>query len=371
MKNRTHHVSRSVVFVACLAAITAGWAAWQQSQSAATQSVSKEFAQLVGRFSEAGGWFDTDNLISNEKSYLHVVPQLEHAGVSGGVYIGVGPDQNFSYIARIRPEVAFIVDIRRDNLLLHLMFKALFAISRNRMEYLAHLTGTRAPEDIEGWSDASINGIVAYLDRQTETGEIGVSRRLQEAVRAFGVPVSDEEMQTIHRFHAELMNRRLSLRFHSQGRLPRSYYPTYRELLLETDREGRQLSYLASEADYQFLRSLQARGGVIPVVGDLGGTHALSAIGKWMKERNQHLAAFYVSNVEDYLFRSQDFAQYMDNLNTLPHSERSVVIRSIFGRFGLRDSAPGYYSTSTVQNVREMLSNYSAGKYRTYTELVR
>ena len=78
--------------------------------------------------SEPGGYFDTDNLISNESSYLQVVPELRRAGISGGAYLGVGPDQNFTYIAEIRPAIAFIVDIRRDNLLLHLLFKALFQL---------------------------------------------------------------------------------------------------------------------------------------------------------------------------------------------------------------------------------------------------
>ena len=297
MRNRMHRWMRSAALALCVAAAAGGWALWQETQSVPAQP---EFARLVAQFSEPGGWFDTDNLISNEKSYLHVVPHLERAGVSGGVYIGVGPDQNFSYIARIRPEVAFIVDIRRDNLLLHLLFKALFAMSRNRMEYLALLPGTRAPADVERWNGASIEEIVAYLDKQTEEGELGIGRRVQEAVAGFGVPVSAEELHTIRRFHAEFTNRRLSLRFHSDGRLPRSYYPTYRELLLETDRDGRQLSFLASEDDFQFLRSLQARGGVIPVVGDLGGTRALAAIGSWMGEHNHRLSAFYVSNVEDH-----------------------------------------------------------------------
>ena len=76
-----------------------------------------EFAGLVERISEPGGYFDTDNLISNERSYLHVVPDLREAGVAGGAYLGVGPEQNFSYIAAIDPEIAFIVDIRRDNAL--------------------------------------------------------------------------------------------------------------------------------------------------------------------------------------------------------------------------------------------------------------
>ena len=66
----------------------------------------KAFAALSARLSEPGGYFDSDNLISNETSYLHVMAKLKEIGVSGGVYVGVGPDQSFSYIAKIRPRMA-------------------------------------------------------------------------------------------------------------------------------------------------------------------------------------------------------------------------------------------------------------------------
>ena len=99
------------------------------------------FASRVAQLSEPGGYFDTDNLISNERSYLHVVPALRDPGLAGGAYIGVGPDQNFSYIAQVKPNIAFIVDLRRDNLLLHLVFKALFSLSETRVDYLSLLFG--------------------------------------------------------------------------------------------------------------------------------------------------------------------------------------------------------------------------------------
>ena len=92
------------------------------------------FARLIERLSEPGGYFDTDNLISNETSYLHVMGKLREMGVTGGAYLGVGPGQNFSYIAQIRPNVAFLVDIRRDNLLQHLLYKALFELSDSRRQ---------------------------------------------------------------------------------------------------------------------------------------------------------------------------------------------------------------------------------------------
>src|SRR6267154_2241636 len=144
---------------ALLLAVSLAVALGTSQARTATQTVSG-FAALSEQLSEPNGDFDTDNLISNESSYLHVIPALEQGGVTGGVYVGVGPDQNFSYIARIRPAAAFIIDIRRDNLLLHLLFKAIFSASRNRIEFLSVLTGRPPPDRLDTWRDASIEKII-------------------------------------------------------------------------------------------------------------------------------------------------------------------------------------------------------------------
>jgi hypothetical protein len=345
-----------------------------RAERAASQNGPAPFASLIDQLSEPNGEFDTDNLISNEQSYLHVVPALQQAGIAGGVYIGVGPDQNFSYIAHIRPAEAFIVDIRRDNLLLHLLFKAIFASTKNRVEYLGVLTGRAAPDRADAWRDASIEKIVTYFDDAKPVAAATASdtaERLHATIRKFGVPVSARDLATIDRFHAAFTQQGLSLQFTSTGRPAREYYPTYRDLLLETDRKGRKLCYLALEDDFQFVRTLEARDGVIPVVGDLSGPHAVAAVGQLMSQRGEKLSAFYVSNVENYLFRNGAYTRYIDNLKRLPHSDRSLIIRSIFGGYSLPESAPGYYSTSTVQNLNELLANCAAGKCRSYFELLR
>jgi hypothetical protein len=339
----------------------------------AGQTTQAPLASLVEQLSEPNGEFDTDNLISNEQSYLHVVPALEQAG-TGGVYIGVGPDQNFSYIAHLRPTEAFIVDIRRDNLLLHLLFKAIFAVSRNRVEYLGLLTGRPAPDRVETWREASIEKIVSYFDEAKPSPAAAAAEdveRLHAAIRKIGVPLSAKDFATIDRFHAAFKNEGLSLQFRSTGRPAREYYPTYRDLLLETDRKGRKVCYLASEDDFQFLKTLEGRDGVIPVVGDLSGSHALAAIGQLMNQRGERLSAFYVSNVENYLFRDGGYTRYIENLKHLPHTDRSLIIRAIFGGYSLPESVPGYYSTSTVQNLNELLAACAAGKCRSYYELLR
>jgi hypothetical protein len=338
------------------------------------QGAPPPFAALVARLSEPPGYFDSDNLISNEKSYLQVVPALREAGLDGGAYVGVGPDQNFSYIAQVRPAIAFIIDIRRDNLLLHLLFKALFQLSTTRAGYLSLLVGRPVPNDTDEWRQAGIDRLVAHAEGAPlpPPAVAALRTRVDATIAAFGVPLSAEEVATIGRFHRTFIERGVSLKFESTGRPARAYYPTYRELLLETDRGGRRWSFLASEGDFQFVRSLQRRDLVIPVTGDLAGPSALARIGGLMKERGDRLSAIYTSNVEFYISRGSGFDRFIGNLSHLPHTDRSLVIRSVFpGRFGPVAAAPGYYSTSVVQRVDDLLEGAASGRFRSYGDLVR
>jgi hypothetical protein len=364
--------------ISVLALVAAAIAIGPWSHRAATQSsaatASTPLASLVERLSEPNGDFDTDNLISNESSYLHVMPALEQGGVTGGVYVGVGPDQNFSYIAHIRPTSAFIIDIRRDNLLLHLLFKAIFAASRNRMEYLSILTGRPAPDRLDTWRDASIEKIVAYLDMAepaTTAWNGSDMERLHASIRATGIPMSAADIATIDRFRRAFVQSGLGLQFQSTGRPARDYYPTYRDLLLETDRRGRKLCFLASEDDFQFLKSLEARDGLIPVVGNLSGPKALAGIGQEITRRGEKVSAFYISNIENYLFRDGSFPRFVENVKKLPHSDKSVIIRSLFGGMSLPESVPGYYSTSAIQSMNEFLANCGSSRCRGYYDLLK
>src|SRR5207248_5738373 len=110
------------------------------------QVSSEQFGQYIREWSEPEGYFDSDNFISNETSYLHVVDQLQQRVKPGGIYIGVGPDQNLSYIVHTRPALAIISDIRRQNMLEHLWFKALFALASNRVEYISLLVSRQPPQ---------------------------------------------------------------------------------------------------------------------------------------------------------------------------------------------------------------------------------
>ena len=329
------------------------------------------FAAQIASLSEPAGYFDTDNLISNERSYLQVLPELRRRAVRGGAYIGVGPDQNFTYIADVRPSIAFIVDVRRDNLLLHLLFKALFALSRTRVEYLAHLTGRPIPPDLDAWRTRPIDRLIAYIDgaASTPAGVEALRRRVDETIARTGVPLSSGDSATIDRFHRRFIADGLSLKFQSLGRAPQEYYPTYRDLLRDVDESGRQGNYLALEDAFQFVKGLEARDLIVPVVGDLAGPSAVAAIGNVLGARRERLSAFYVSNVEFYLFRQGAFARFAANLGRLPRTANSVIIRSIFDRYAPGQFRPGDASVSRLDAVDDLLREYTAGRIRHYADI--
>src|SRR5207237_9791749 len=139
-----------------------------QPQAAAGVPVSIELLwRYIDDWSEPEGYFDSDNFISNETSYLHVIDDLHQRVKLGGIYLGVGPDQNFSYIVHTRPMLAIITDIRRQNMLEHLWFKALFAVAANRVEYLS-LMLSREPPRVK--ADASFQQILDTV-RPAKTDE--------------------------------------------------------------------------------------------------------------------------------------------------------------------------------------------------------
>src|SRR5215471_20183706 len=101
--------------------------------------------KLISEFSEPDGYYQYTVITSNETAYQEVLPQLTKSIAPGGTYLGVGPEQNFTYIAALRPKIACIVDIRRDMLIEHLMYKAVFEMSADRVEFVGNLFSRKRP----------------------------------------------------------------------------------------------------------------------------------------------------------------------------------------------------------------------------------
>ena len=335
-----------------------------------------DFAQLVNRLSEKAGYFGSDNLVSNELSYEHVLGKLAKMNVTGGAYLGVGPDQNFTYISQIKPRVAVMVDIRRDAMLQHLMFKAMFMMSRNRIDYLSNLFARPLPRDHRKWNDRPIRDFVDYFDRTPLDQRLAEKLRgeMQKRIASFGLQLTQRDVETIDEIYQAFYTDCLEVRYTIRDRPTGRFFPAYRDLLLEKDLEGRHRNYLATEADFQVVKNLQDRNLIIPITADLSGTQGVKAIGAFLKEINEKISAFYVSNVEFYLWRYDTMPRFVDNLKALPIDDKSVIIRSYFNYAYHTEAHPqtvgNSFSVQLMQTIGSMLEDYASDRpYDSYWDL--
>jgi hypothetical protein len=345
----------------------------QSPAQTAPSSVSRAaFKQYIEAWSEPEGYFDTDNFISNETSYLHVIPELQKRTLPGGVYIGVGPDQNFSYIARTKPSLAIIVDIRRQNMLQHLFLKALFELSSSRAEYLARFFGREVPAVS---ATSSLPELLRAI-RQARTSE-GLYQRDLAAVKqkltGYGLTLTADDMTKIEYVYNSFHLDGLNLRFSSLGRNNASQYPTFENLLLETDRTGKLQNYLADEETFLWMKQFETENRLIPVVGDFSGPHAFKAVGAFLTKNGWKVSTFYTSNVEYYLFGQSSWTSYVQNVRALPMLPNAVFIRAYFSGAGPThpQAVAGHRSTSLVQDVGAFLSDEKAGRIRQYWDIVK
>src|SRR5688572_7615502 len=122
-----------------------------------TQLSDETFWKLILDFSEPDGFYEFNVYTGNEPGYQDMLPELTKSVAPGGTYLGVGPEQNFTYIAALRPRIAFLIDIRRDMMLEHLMYKAFFEMSADRTAFVGNLFGRKRP--IHLTPDSSVQAI--------------------------------------------------------------------------------------------------------------------------------------------------------------------------------------------------------------------
>lgn len=357
-----------LLFVASVAQVPAA------SQKAPESLSPAEFSKLINEMSEPGGYFRSDNFTSNETSYLHIVDKLKQMGASGGAYIGVGPEQNFTYIAKIRPKIAFIMDIRRQAVIQHLMYKAIFHLSPTRAQFLSRLISRPLPKEKSPGADASLNELLAFLEK-APSDEKAYRANLEDIRRAieedFAFKLSDADRKSLEYVYNSFREDGLDISYRMDGgSWGYNYFPTLREILACTDLNGRQGNFLATNDDYDFLRDLNRRNLIIPIVGDFGGGKALLAIGDYLRGHGLTVTAYYTSNVEQYLFGSDSFEAWANNVKRLPLNEKSLFIRAIAGRMPHPGRLPGHRLATLLQLMTVFVKDFNDGLYPTYNDLI-
>jgi len=347
------------------------------SKSAATTPITAaEFSRIVQEFSEPGGYFRSDNFTSNETSYLHITGKLKELGVSGGAYIGVGPEQNFTYIAKIRPRIAFIVDIRRQAVIQHLMYKAIFHQAENRAQFLSWLFSKPLPGGGKE-KDFSLEELLQYMSQAPSSREVYLANLAavrKSIVDDFHFPLSPDDVKSLDYVYTAFWRGNLRIGFSFSSGMYDSGpwgFPTLKDLILATDHNGQRGNFLAAEDDYQFVRKLQEQNRIIPVVGDFGGTKALATVAGYLKKNGYTVSAFYTSNVEQFLFENKIFGNFAESVSKMPIDNRSVFIRAV--RAGMAPHPayqPGDRMTPLLEKISDFVEDYRQGRAEDYWSMV-
>lgn len=352
---------------------TSGQSLWRPRVRPEQALSATEFSRLFRDLSEEGGYFRSDNFTSNETSYLHVVDKLHELGATGGAYIGVGPEQNFTYIAKVRPRIAFIIDIRRQALIQHLMFKAIFHLAPTRVQYLSLLLSKPVPKEKSLAPDASTSEILSVFSQAPSDDHAYTSNlaAIRKAIKEdFQVQLSDADQASLSYVYKNFHDDALEIAYRMEGTRG-GWFPTMKELIVQPDQHGKLGNFLASKEDYEVVRDLHRRNLIIPVVGDFAGKKALAAIGDYLRKSGLTVTAFYTSNVEQYLFQNGVFGGFVENVRKLPITEKSLFIRAVPNtRFTHPAQLPGHRTTTLLQQMTIFLRDFDEGRYQTYADMV-
>ncbi|MGH7620669.1 MAG: hypothetical protein ACREPM_25940 [Gemmatimonadaceae bacterium] len=308
------------------------------STSLPTKLSDADYWKLEQNISEPGGYFRIeDNYTSNEGEVGQIYTMLREAGVHGGVFIGVGPEQSFTYIAAIRPRMAFIVDIRRQAVMQHLMFKAMFELAADRADFISILFAKPRPPGIDT-STTIANIWEAYRTVKTDSALAAKNyvRVVDRLTKTHGFTFTEDENEKLkavfYAFYA--YGPAITTRGSGGGGFGGRSYDFSDLTGFATDAAGVTRSFLSSEDNYRYLKSLQERNLIVPVSGDFGGPKAIRAIGAYLTEHHGRVSAFYVSNVEQYLDGDNKLQTFYGNVATLPVDSTSVFIRPYSMRRG-------------------------------------
>ncbi len=328
----------------------------------------EELGALIARLSETPGDFPSDNYVTNETSLLDVAPALRNPALKGRAYVGVGPEQNLTYLALLEPAVAYIVDIRRGNLLEFMVFRGCFEASRTRAEFLSALLARRprAADAGAGFAPLAEAFLTAPADRALRDEGVARTSAVLDRLRVVRAKGDDE---AIARIHDAFFTRGFALAYtmKNSGRK----YPTLAENLAARDPSGAEASFLASEESYARVRRLVVENRVVPIVGDFGGTHALRAVAADMRTRGLLLGAFYTSNVEQYLFEPKTYGQFAASVAAMPRDEASLLVRVWFDQGKPHPAQrPGHRTTQLTIAANAFLARADKKPFVSYWEVV-
>jgi len=344
-----------LVTATCLAAVPTIFARSQSGPARAGQAPDRlsdaEFWSLVTGLSESAGAFHSDNFTSNEPDFANVATSLAD-GPHGGAFLGVGPEQNFSYIVAIQPQIAFIVDIRRQAVMQHLLFKAIFELSSDRADFISLLFSLARPSAV--LSSATIEAIWDEFPAPTGEDESRYRKNVtaveDRLTKTHGFALTDEDRASLEYVYAAFEKLGPSINYAGFTSGLTTGNVDFKKLTLARDNSGTPRSFMATEQSFGAVKDLEARNLIVPVQGDFAGPRAIRGIADYLKTHGLTVRAFYISNVEQYLFHPEigaapggrelngGWRAFYDNVAALPMDASSLFVRAPMGASVVRNT---------------------------------
>jgi hypothetical protein len=310
----------------------------------------ERFGVLITELSEPPSGPSADNLITNEDSLARPTAELAARVPHSTVYLGVGPDQNFTFIAHARPRLAFIVDYRRRNLLLHLLHKALFTLAPDRPSYLQMLCARQPdpplPREVPPAELVEALRAASFERALLEEAIAQVARFLQPARL-----LDPRDLAELASIQTRLARSGLDARF-----LPMRGYPSLAQLIQAEDCHGRPAHHLATDPLFQAVRQLQLQHRIIPLVGDYAGSSTLPRLARWLDSNQQKVGLIYASDMEWFLLRNHQFPPYIENLERLPRDPHALILRTSTRPINHRRRHPPDQCTSFLEPLDHFLA---------------
>jgi hypothetical protein len=284
--------------------------------------------------SEKAGYYFSHNYVTNETSYLQVARVLSEKAKKGGAYIGVGPEQNFTYIGLTRPSIAFVVDIRRRNALLLLLYKAIFDEARSRTHFLSLLLSRPYDSARDPGDGATVDEVIAAVEKNPPDKTLREDNRkrfIDRIEHDYKVKLKDSDHLEIKETQQAFFADQLEIAFVVD--MPNSRKrASFRTTLKMADPSGKQQGFLAREDLFRYVQRMQREHRIVPVVGDFGGEHAFKEIGAYLKQHGIVVSVMYASNVEEYLLDQRTFKKWVDNVSAQPTDGESLFVRAFLER---------------------------------------
>jgi hypothetical protein len=331
------------------------------------------FWKLVTDFSEPGGSFISDNFVSNERTFQRVLSPLTEGRKDRGVYLGVGPEQNFTYIVAMKPKMAFIIDIRRQNMIEHFMYKALLELSKDRADFLSRLLSRPRPADLA--KNATVDALFdAYRDIPSDSKmyDDNLSAIKHHLIQDHGFKLTADDEKALEFIFSAFFTAGPNLTYNGPRAAPNRIMPTFEEVMTLSDDQGEQRSYIATEENFATIQQFERNNLLVPLVGDFAGPKAIRAVGDYVKAHDSTVTAFYTSNVEQYLFYNSDgWKQYYASVATLPLTAASVFIRfnTDLGGYPLPVMSVNSRPVTLLCSMRSVVTAFEMGNIASYTDV--